>query len=197
MYYLGPCGLDPSLDISLEDIDPSSLIFLQKSLPLPGWSYDYDKTMDDGRPMMLDITDDATGETHTQATENIPMYVNEVGHNKNLKESVVPIEGEDEISYRLCLEEPISVGETIELLVNYGDMYEDTRERHGYGKSSGCPDQLERDKVRLNQSELVQMGKFVFELVWKDGAPFEKDFLLRISWVMMSFESVTNRFTLK
>jgi len=45
-----------------------------------------------GEDQNIDITDDRTGETHIDAQEHIPMYVNEVGYSKELVENVLPRE---------------------------------------------------------------------------------------------------------
>ncbi len=41
---------------------------------MSGWNYGLEKPDENGRKMMLDITDDITGETHREARENISMY---------------------------------------------------------------------------------------------------------------------------
>jgi len=129
------------------------------------WNYGLDKPDVDGRKMMLDITDDITGDTHREARENISMYVNEVGHSPDLKMNVTPREDEDgNVHYFLDLEDPMAVGETIELLVDYGDKYEETRERHGYGKNNCASDQVAAERAKRNHAVRVDMENLINEL---------------------------------
>jgi len=86
---------------------------------------------------VIDITDDSTGEPHLTAKEDVPMYVNEIGHNKSLVQNVLAREKDGRIvHYYLHLSDRIKKGETVELLVCYTDSYEDTRERKGYGREN-------------------------------------------------------------
>ncbi|GMH95422.1 hypothetical protein TrST_g2567 [Triparma strigata] len=87
----------------------------------------------------LDITDDWTGDPAWEACKEIAMYVNEVGHAKNRVKTVLA----DDISstlvgYRFCWTSSIfgefKVGQTKELLTNYGPAYEIIREIKGYSK---------------------------------------------------------------
>jgi hypothetical protein len=87
-----------------------------------------------GQSQIIDITDDLTGEPHEIAKQNIPMYVNEIGHNKTLKHTVHSRDLCDRVvEYYLKIEEPMKKGETIEVFVNYFDLYEENRVRKGYG----------------------------------------------------------------
>lgn len=87
-----------------------------------------------GKSQIIDITDDLTGEPHEIAKQNIPMYVNEIGHNKTLKHTVHSRDLCDRVvEYYLKIEEPMKKGETIEVFVNYFDLYEKNRIRKGYG----------------------------------------------------------------
>lgn len=65
-----------------------------------------------GEDQAIDITDDRTGETHIDAQEHIPMYVNEVGYNKKLVQNVLPreITGR-EVHYFLHLKKPLKEGQ--------------------------------------------------------------------------------------
>ena len=88
-----------------------------------------------GVEQVIDITDDCTGEPHEVARKNIPMYVNEVGHNKKLNETICAFNENDRvIKYYLKIDKPLKKGEEIELFVNYKKGYERNRERKGYGK---------------------------------------------------------------
>jgi len=90
-----------------------------------------------GRKQIIDVTEDATGEPHLIAKENIPMYVNEVGHNKNLCQNVVARDKDDRVvHYYFHQDTSMKKGDKVELLVNYLDAYEETRERKGYGKAN-------------------------------------------------------------
>eukprot|EP00980_Cylindrotheca_fusiformis_P020053 scaffold7139_cov115-Cylindrotheca_fusiformis.AAC.3 len=87
-----------------------------------------------GREQVIDITDDMTGDPHTYACGNIPMYVNEVGHDRSLRQTVHALLDDDRtVQYFIAIEEPMKKGDTIELLVAYDDTYEKVRERKGYG----------------------------------------------------------------
>lgn len=52
------------------------------------WSYEVPEKML-GHRQIVDITDDITGQVHSLAREHTPIYVNEVGHNKNLHSNVL------------------------------------------------------------------------------------------------------------
>ncbi len=63
--------------------------------------------------------------------------MNEIGHDKKLKQNVLAREVQERIvHYYYYQPEPIAKGQTMELLVDYGAVYEDTRERKGYGKAN-------------------------------------------------------------
>ena len=62
------------------------------------------------------------------------MYVNEVGHDKRNKQNVCALDKDDRtVHYFLCIEDPMKRGDKVELLVDYFDIYEEMRERKGYG----------------------------------------------------------------
>ena len=126
-----------------------------------GWSYGIGDEADD---LILDITNDETGETHLRARENIPMHVNEVGHDPHLVHNVTPLElnTEKNIHYFAHPKEAMKVGDTIELLVNYGEMYEEVRERKGYGKSRLGGDDIDSQRVKRNQAERVKIEDLIY-----------------------------------
>lgn len=101
------------------------------------WAFDVEEPLN-GRTQIVDITDDVTGEPHQFACQHIPMYVNEVGHDKNLKQTVHALldEGGRTVLYYIAISEPMKKGDTIELLVAYEGFYEEVRERKGYALSN-------------------------------------------------------------
>eukprot|EP00934_Nitzschia_sp_Nitz4_P006531 Nitzschia sp. Nitz4//scaffold329_size19327//3206//6550//NITZ4_008726-RA/size19327-snap-gene-0.0-mRNA-1//1//CDS//3329547990//6521//frame0 len=124
----------------------------------PGeWSFDVDEKLMTRMDQILDFTDDLTGEPHTMACENIPKYVNEVGYAKEMDQNVVAEQVQKRnVHYYADIQRPLRQGETVELLVNYGETYEPTRERQGYGRNnllqkvqsdSHGPSRLERNLV--------------------------------------------------
>ena len=86
-------------------------IFIYVYCTLTGWMFGVDAPLR-GEDQTIDITDDRTGETHICAQEHIPMYVNEVGHNKALVQNVLPreITGK-EVHYFLHLKDPLYEGQ--------------------------------------------------------------------------------------
>lgn len=87
-----------------------------------------------GSNQTIDITDDATGEPHRNACQQIPMYVNEVGYSRDLKQNVFSREAEDRVvRYYFYVDKPMAKGDTVELLSHYDNMFEPSRERKGYG----------------------------------------------------------------
>jgi hypothetical protein len=102
------------------------------------WSYGIsEKRL--GRDQAVDITDDATGEVHSIARQNTPIYVNEVGHDKKLHCNVEIREKNDRSVYYYIFidkDHAMKAGDQVELLVDYGEAYEDVRERKGYGKNN-------------------------------------------------------------
>lgn len=86
---------------------------------------------------MIDITDDITGSPHEVAQQHIAMYVNEIGHNNNLKQNVFIGEDYDRtVIYSIHLDAPLIRGESVELFTNYRSVYEQVRERKGYGRKN-------------------------------------------------------------
>ena len=124
-----------------------------------GWSYGYDEEDETEESkngdLILDITDEKTGETHLRARENLPMHVNEVGHDKSLEHNVTPLQDIDGIYYFAHIKSPMKVGSEVELLVNYGDHYETVRERKGYGLSNVPDDSNEIFRARRNQAARI------------------------------------------
>jgi len=99
------------------------------------WSYDVDEKIL-GDCQLIDITDDATGEVHSEAKKHTPIYVNEIGHNTNLCANVRIMHKNDRsVYYYACIEKENAMkkGDCVELLVDYGKLYENVRERKGYG----------------------------------------------------------------
>lgn len=90
-----------------------------------------------GEKQVIDITDDATGTRH-EAALHLPMsYINEVGHNPDLKANVHLRDKNDRsVFYYLALTSALKKGESVELLADYDDTYEPVRERKGYGKAN-------------------------------------------------------------
>ena len=86
---------------------------------------------------IIDITDDSSGEIHSIAKQHSAIYVNEVGHLPDLHENVyIRDNGEaGAVYYYISVDEKHSMkrGDTVELLANYGESYEEVRERKGYG----------------------------------------------------------------
>jgi hypothetical protein len=110
--------------------------FIFSSIPNE-WCFGVEESLN-GQQQMVDITDDVTGEPHKSACEHIPMYVNEVGHDNTLTQTVHALLSNDERSvlYYIAIAEPMRQGDTIELLVAYKGFYEEVRERKGYALSN-------------------------------------------------------------
>lgn len=107
---------------------------------LSEWSYGIgEKRL--GRDQVVDITDDATGEVHTIARQSSGVvFVNEIGHDKKLHCNV-DIRNHlthDSVYYYIYVdkEHAMKAGDEVELLVDYTESYEETRERKGYGKNN-------------------------------------------------------------
>lgn len=74
-----------------------------------------------GHKQVVDFTDDTSGEPHSIAKSHVAMYVNEVGHDESLVENVCPLETPRSVSYYIFIDRPMTKGEEVELLVNYGE----------------------------------------------------------------------------
>lgn len=96
------------------------------------WRFDVKEQLT-GEDQVVDFTDDKTGSPHQAARANTTMYVNECGHDINLVENVCSLETCRSVSYYIYIDRPMEAGETRELLINYGEKYEEIRERRGYG----------------------------------------------------------------
>lgn len=74
----------------------------------------------DGELQIIDVTDDVTGLPHHIAKANIPMYVNEVGHSLDNKQTVFSSASDNgrAVNYNVCLHDGLTLGEgsRIELL---------------------------------------------------------------------------------
>jgi hypothetical protein len=119
---------------------------------------------------MIDITDDATGNVHALARSHTPTYVNEVGHNPHLHTNVVIRDKDDRtVHYYVAIDQKHAMmkGDSVELLVDYGDTYEEVRERKGYGRDiTFDPIQRnleQREDLENNIRCLTEYG--MFELV--------------------------------
>ena len=116
-----------------------------------------------GCKQIVDITDDATGTRH-EAALRLPMnYVNEVGHNPNLKANVFIREQDNHsVHYYLNLRKPLKKGETVELYADYEETYERVRERKGYGKNKDVKsDEHEPTALARNFEE----RQFIIDLI--------------------------------
>jgi hypothetical protein len=150
------------------------------------WPFDVEEKLF-GERQIIDITDDETGSPHEIARKNIAMYVNEVGHSNNSKQNVFicPRDGRA-VQYFIKLDSPMKKGEQIELLTNYGKIYEDVREGKGYGyrnlnRGLASDDEdpalalqrkfwhredAENAIITLECPNLVSMIEFVKERIW-------------------------------
>jgi hypothetical protein len=127
---------------------------------------------------MVDITDDATGEVHALARTHTPIYVNEVGHNPKLYSNVLILEKNDRsVYYYIAIDQKHAMkkGDTVELLVDYGDAYEEVRERKGYGRDKtfdpiqrnlGEREDLENDIRTLTVYEMFHLVEFLTEHIF-------------------------------
>lgn len=86
------------------------------------WAFAVQEKLFGREEQTIDITDDLTGKTHDIAKSHVPMYVNEVGHNKTLVQNVDALERHDRsIHYYINIREPMEKGDTVELLTDYLD----------------------------------------------------------------------------
>ena len=96
------------------------------------------------------------------------MYVNEVGHSKLLHQNVLPKELGQSVHYYLHISKPMRKGQTTELLVDYQQMYEKSRERKGYGLANIngeiAGDNDEGTRLDRNIAERKEMEKYIFEM---------------------------------
>lgn len=115
------------------------------------------------------------------------MYVNEVGHSGIFKQNVFICHRDGRaVQYFIKLDSPVKKGDQIELLTNYGKVYEDIREEKGYGyrnlnrglasddedpalalqRKFGNREDAENTIIMLNCPNLVGMIEFVKEKIW-------------------------------
>lgn len=99
------------------------------------WSFDASDNFKKP-PHVIDVTDDSTGEPHDNAKSNVCLYMNEIGHSKDLHQNVEAMEREGNVHYYLKVFKPMRKGDSIELLVDYLEGYERSRERKGYGRAN-------------------------------------------------------------
>ena len=133
---------------------------------------------------IVDITDDATGEIHALARSHTPPYVNEVGHNPQLHRNVLIRDKNDRsIHYYVAIdkEHAMKKGDSVELLVDYGDVYEEVRERKGYGR------------VNINSSDEDLLQKNLMRSL-RDRSEVEKDCLdIKVVDMFHLVEFLTNK----
>jgi hypothetical protein len=138
-----------------------------------------------GQEQMIDITDDLTGEPSEEAKQQIPMYVNEVGHNPSYKQNVIATDDASSrtVKYFIKIEEPMKKNDTVELLVDYKKGYEDIRERNGYGLVNlkeglkGDDDVAtrilrnidERKKMEESLSQIPRLADLFYLLEWLEA----------------------------
>jgi len=133
---------------------------------------------------IVDITDDATGEIHALARSHTPTYVNEVGHNPQLHTNVLIRDKNDRsIHYYVAIdkEHAMKKDDSVELLVDYGDVYEEVRERKGYGR------------VNINSSDEDLLQKNLMRSI-RDRSEVEKDCLdIKVVDMFHLVEFLTNK----
>jgi len=136
-----------------------------------GWRFDVPEDLN-GYEQVVDFTNDITGEPHKKARSHVTTYVNEVGHSKHLTENVLSRDDQRTVFYYVCLKKPIERGETVELLVDYSETYEDMRERKGYGKANiknGVKsDSDSYTRIQRNMKERSEMEQFISSYTEKD-----------------------------
>ena len=85
---------------------------------------------------VLDITDDFTGLPHSEARKKIYMYINECGHSKQYVQNVHSEQNEGHAINYSFIASPMMKNEQVELLVDWFESYEPTRQRRGYGRNN-------------------------------------------------------------
>ena len=163
------------------------------------WCFGVEESLD-GNARIIDVTDDLTGEPHEIAKQNIPMYVNEIGHNKNYKQNVHALDKDDRaVHYFLHITKPMKPGDSIECLVDYFKVYESVRERKGYGLANRKGIKSDEDFAtailrnfveRKDMEELVfnlGMGEIFIILEWLDSirsqlVEITDSFILKKDW---------------
>lgn len=135
------------------------------------WGYRVDEKIGFD-PQIIEITDDSTGEPTQVARENIPMYVNEVGHNPSLEQNVLSLLKDDCIVHYYLDMKEINKGETVELLVDYsadcwlnlhkglnGDWHEPSANCRAFREKSDVVDLIVESLSIMQFSELVTFLK--------------------------------------
>eukprot|EP00977_Amphora_coffeiformis_P006346 scaffold1353_cov161-Amphora_coffeaeformis.AAC.18 len=133
----------------------------------------------EGEAQMIDITDDVTGLPHKIARAHIPMYVNEVGHDLANKQTVFCTSSHNGMNanYHVALYDGLSLsnGSKVELLSNYHQDFEPTRELEGYGLKNlyfGLPDG--KDLARRIQNGISERT-YMLETIRETGIIKEQD----------------------
>jgi len=134
------------------------------------WSYEVPEPMLN-QSQIIDITDDHTGEVHSLAKSHTPIYVNEIGHNPELQSNVLIRDKDDRsIYYYVCITKECKMkkGDTVELFANYGDHYEQVRERKCYGRVNKSEhlggDEDDGAKLQRNFHEREEVEKDISSL---------------------------------
>ncbi|KAL3916105.1 MAG: hypothetical protein SGILL_005332 [Bacillariaceae sp.] len=114
------------------EFDVKSFIFSHEP---SGWSFGCTERLCGVYEQLIDITDDATGEPHQTAKDDIAMHLNEVGHDKTLVKNVEACEDHAGrvVEYLININDIMQKGDQVELLTSYGPVYEEVRQRKGYG----------------------------------------------------------------
>ena len=153
-----------------------------------------------GSAQIIDITSDLTGKPHEAAREEVPMYVNETGHNHSKYTQNVFVGEADNrtVHYFFRTTKTLRGSETVELLTNYRHTYETSRERKGYGlKNIYRGDKSDEDRaLRLRRNlrsrihveeslsevslpEMYRHLKYIFENIWTPLSTSASEFLDR------------------
>jgi len=146
------------------DFDLKDFIFCHEP---SSWNFGVEPKLH-GFTQIIDVTDDTTGEPHDQAKENVCMYVNEAGSSGKYTQNVLPKELGQNVHYYLQLKKPMKRGQTVELLVDYSEDYEKTRERKGYGlanlRGEILGDEDPATRLDRNLFERKEIAKYVNEM---------------------------------
>ena len=161
-----------------------------------GWGFQVEEAYL-GREQLIDITSDATGEICESAKKMTAIYVNEIGHNRELVQNVHAREKDGRVvQYYADITTPLSKGEKVELLTTYFSIYEDNRERRGYGianfeegvkDDSHEPSRLQRnfdDRYEVDQAlslhsviDLFHVCKFICTSILPHLSSLADDFI--------------------
>ena len=161
-----------------------------------GWGFQVEEAYL-GREQLIDITSDATGEICESAKKMTAIYVNEIGHNRELVQNVHARERDGRVvQYYADITTPLSKGEKVELLTTYFSIYEGNRERKGYGianleegvkDDSHEPSRLQRnfdDRYEVDQAlslhsviDLFHVCKFICTSILPHLSSLADDFI--------------------